>query len=234
VFKFHDCPGGKIYLDANESPMMRARTNGNYDKPKHKLLNRLLKPGMTFIDVGACVGDFSLLAAKLVGPTGRVITFEPLPKNCACIRKSIEANGYGDIITLHEMAISNFVGNAALYIGKKSGWNSLNRWVPAPGKGVTDKTVTVRVSTLDSMLKDIVPDMVKVDVETAELEVLRGARRALNKNPRMFLLVDLHADGREQMCVQMVRNMGFTLYNEAMKVWHGVATHIVGAKQWDG
>lgn len=72
---------------------MLSRALGLYEPEKTHELCSLLRPGMTFIDVGANKGDFTLLAAKCVGETGRVIAFEPAPENCKWIRESIAANG---------------------------------------------------------------------------------------------------------------------------------------------
>src|SRR5262245_25241322 len=89
--------GGTIYLDIGESKMMRARALGRYESKKMSLVRNWLEPGATFIDVGSNKGDFTLLAAKVVGSDGRVLSFEPEPNNCYWIRKSIEANRYENI-----------------------------------------------------------------------------------------------------------------------------------------
>ncbi|MDA1051696.1 MAG: hypothetical protein O3C40_14600 [Planctomycetota bacterium] len=87
--QLHDYLGGKIFLDIDESPMMRARVEGTYEPLKTRALQSLLTPGMTFVDVGTNKGYFALLAAKLLRGTGRVLVFEPEPWNCQCIRRSV-------------------------------------------------------------------------------------------------------------------------------------------------
>jgi len=183
--------GGRIYLNIKESPMMLARALGLYELRKQKVLSSLLRPGGTFIDVGANKGDFSLLAAKLVGRNGRVLSFEPEPTNCQWIAKSVKLNGY-DNITLYELALSDTNGRAQLYLGKKSGWHTLVKGQPYRSEGV----LKVATRTLDRVLGERTGnsrvDMMKIDVEGAELEVLKGACEMLSKNKDIILLIDVH------------------------------------------
>jgi hypothetical protein len=72
--------GGTIYLDIGESKMMRTRALGRYELKKMNLVRNWLEPGATFVDVGSNKGDFTLLAAKVVGSDGNVLSFEPEPK----------------------------------------------------------------------------------------------------------------------------------------------------------
>lgn len=182
--------GGIIYLDVNESKMMRARALGRYERNKMNVIMAWLKPGATFVDVGSNKGDFSLLAAKVVGSDGKVLSFEPEPSNCYWIQKSIEANGYENI-TLFEVALSAADGTALLYLGSKSGWHTLLPGRPKRSNGA----ITVMTRRLDSVLGEANQarvDMIKIDVEGAELEVLEGARQALSNNSGIVCLMDLH------------------------------------------
>jgi FkbM family methyltransferase len=181
--------GGLIYLDVDESPAMRRRAEGRFEPEKVAALQRLLKPGMTFVDVGSNKGDFSLIAAQVMNDDGRVLAFEPMPENCRWIRKSIELNGYRSI-RLFELALSDEQGRALLYLGKRSGWHSL---LPKEGR----ETIEVPTRTLDAVLAesgDAHVDVLKVDVEGAELPVLRGAERTLADAGLTAILIDVHPD----------------------------------------
>jgi len=182
--------GGQIYLNVKESQMMLARALGVYEPDKTQTICDLLKPGQTFIDVGGNKGDFSLLAAKITGDKGRVLTFEPEPENCHWFEKSIKLNNY-DSIQLFNLALSDSNGTAQLYLGEKSGWHSL---ISAQGN-TNNSTIEVEKRSLDSVLdKNNIHqvDMMKIDVEGAEMEVLTGAEQVLNDNPDLILLLDLH------------------------------------------
>ncbi len=71
-----------------------------------------LAPGMTFYDVGANVGFFSLLAARLVGPGGLVVAWEPVPESASALRRNVASNGFDNVI-VDERAVSSQVGRAA-------------------------------------------------------------------------------------------------------------------------
>jgi FkbM family methyltransferase len=187
-YRPYEFAGGLIYLDVDESPMMRARTEGRFEPEKTAAVQHLLSPGMTFVDVGANKGDFSLIAARVMNDEGRVLSFEPSPENCGWIRKSVELNGYRSI-ALHELALSDFEGHVPLYLGERSGWHSL---LPGERHG---ESIEVAARTLDSVLADTGDahvDVLKIDVEGAELQVLRGAERTLAEQPPRAVLLDLH------------------------------------------
>ncbi len=181
-YKVH---GVVIYLNIGESPMMLARALGTYEPAKFSYLERFLKEGMAFVDVGANKGDFALFAAaKGARP---VYAFEPAPDNCAWIRRSITANGL-DAIRLFEAALSDETGEATLFLGAKSGWHSLIAGLPQRNAG----TRRVRTFRLDDVLApDARVDCLKIDVEGAENRVVTGAARTLARH-RPVVLVDIH------------------------------------------
>ena len=168
--------------------MMRARAEGRFEPEKVEALRQLLKHGMTFVDAGSNKGDFALIAARLMNDEGRVLAFEPSPENCYWIRKSIDLNGYR-CITLHELALSDGEGRAALYMGERSGWHSL-----LPGEDPGD-SIEVATRTLDAVLAesgDARAEVIKIDVEGAELRVLGGAERTLADPRSLAVLIDVH------------------------------------------
>lgn len=182
--------GGEIHLNIKESHMMLARALGIYEPDKTQTIQTLLKPGMTFVDIGANKGDFSLLAAKIVGDTGTVLAFEPEPDNCHWIRHSMSLNRYKNI-TLYDTALGDTNESTRLYLGEKSGWHSL---IPSATNSSQD-TIDIQMSTLDTVLGDIGHthvDMIKIDVEGAELRVLEGTRTTLSHNKNIILLIDIH------------------------------------------
>ena len=114
-FEIYRVEGGLIYLNLHEHPMMVQMAMGTYEPAKHAMIRRHLRPGMTFIDVGANMGDFTLQAARLVGSTGRVISIEPEPENHSVLQRSIELNGYANTRAL-PIALSDRDGTASLQI----------------------------------------------------------------------------------------------------------------------
>ena len=208
-------PGGRIYLNLGESPMMVKRAMGLYENEKTKVIRALLKPGMTFVDAGANKGYFSLIAARIVGEQGRVITFEPEPHNCTWIEKSIALNGYNNV-TLHGVALGQANEESSLYLSEKSGWHTL---VASSDRGSKEAkgVITVSKRTLDSILQEYDPphvNIMKVDIEGSELDLLRGATQTLSAATNMVILMDLHPQlgVNPQEVGQLLQGFGFSIH----------------------
>jgi FkbM family methyltransferase len=161
-----------------------------YEPATTRLFQETVKPDMVVIDIGAHVGYFSLLAAKLVGHTGKVYSFEPEPGNHAVLLKNIDANGYDNIVAT-QMAVSDRTGNLTLYItALDSGRHSVyHHGLPERG------SVTVESTSLDSFLESEgwpTVDLIKVDVEGAEVAVLDGMTQLMEKNPDLRLIIEFN------------------------------------------
>lgn len=185
--------GGWIYLNPSESRMMLERALGVYEYPEMTAAARMLRSGMTAVDVGANKGDYALMFARLVGPAGRVLAFEPDEANLGWVRRSVQANGYRNVQAF-PYALADADGEALFNPGRASGWGSL----VATRSGVdAEHAVSVRTRRLDSVAAELgIPsiDVLKVDVEGAELGVLRGARGLLAATGARTLLVAIDSD----------------------------------------
>jgi len=184
---------------------------GTYEKPEMNYLLTRLRPGDCFLDVGAHAGYFSLPAARVVGPTGRIIAIEATPASARLLRANVELNGF-PWLTVVEVAASNRDGQALLSVSPYSPmWNSV-----AAGAD-TVNTISVRARTIDSILAESgwppIAGM-KVDVEGAELDVLRGSLRCLERNPQAFLIVEMsgHPDRLEPSlaALRLLEGLGYT------------------------
>jgi FkbM family methyltransferase len=210
---YHAYPsaGGRIYLDLRESPMMLARLLRVYEADKFAALRARLRPGNVFVDVGANKGDFSLLAARLMGDNGRVIAVEPEASNADWIERSAARNGYRSI-DVARVALAESSGEATLFLGEKSGWHSL---LSTEGVSTTGE-ITVPTQTLDEMLAargiDQV-DVIKIDVEGAEEKVFAGASHTFAGKHPMTVLLDVHPRrGVDPLRIaQQLRDWGFTV-----------------------
>ena len=155
---------------------------GTHEIPVQLRLTDMLRRGMTFWDVGAHAGFFTLLASRLVGPEGRVHAFEPMRENRSRLRASIELNG-SENVTVHDVAVADRAGERILYASAASVTWSLV--ASEPGQGGLE----VRCETLDRLARSLgPPDAIKIDVERAELDVLRGGLGLLERHrPVVFL-----------------------------------------------
>ena len=151
---------------------------GSYEAEKQIAISRMLRPGQTFFDIGANVGFYTLLGAKCVGSSGRVVAVEPLPRNIEFLDKHLSLNDIS-IVRVFRKAISDYNGTASFSVQG----NSMS-------KISTDGQVTVEVTTIDSLVEEAgsPPHIMKVDIEGAEIELLRGAKKVLEEfRPVIFL-----------------------------------------------
>jgi len=153
----------------------------------HRLLDRWVNPGSTVIDVGANIGYNTIRAAQRAGPRGRVVALEPTPDNLAVLRENVAASGLANVV-IEAVAAGRAAGTRDFFVrGEKSAVNSL--FPDSCYARVTD-VLRVRVVPLDELV-DGVADVVKIDVEGAELDVLEGMPRLL-RSPRAVLIVEWH------------------------------------------
>lgn len=181
--------GHKMFLaprDAYPSPDM---VGDHYEESTAGLFEQLLSPGMVVVDVGAHVGFFTLLAARSVGPQGKVYSFEPEPRNYALLEKNLGLNGYSWVVATQK-AISNSPGSADLYLSSlDTGSHSI---FSRAARGVAG-TLTVSATTVDCFLQEVGwphVDLVKIDVEGAEITVLEGMARFFESQRAVKLIVE--------------------------------------------
>jgi FkbM family methyltransferase len=168
-----------------------------------------LRPGNTFYDVGAHVGFFTVLACRLVGPTGHVHSFEPVPQNVAALNTNLRANGF-EQATAHPIAIADRDGNATM-----EGGRSLTARLSESGD------LTVRTARVDSLNLDA-PQLVKIDVEGAESAVLRGMTDTLRAY-RPVVVVEVH-DDQERPVLELLHGHGY----RTTPLRDGGVPHILG------
>jgi FkbM family methyltransferase len=165
--------------------------NGDPEPGTRRLIEHVLEPGGVFVDVGANLGLHTLAAAATVGAAGRVIAFEPFVETANLLRRTLAANGHADVCEVHEVALWDSDGNAPLHLGATSGHHSL---VMPITRGDEGGEVLVGTRTLDGMLEaGTRVDLMKVDVEGAELKVLAGAHDVIASNPGLILIAELGA-----------------------------------------
>jgi FkbM family methyltransferase len=157
---------------------------GVWGFPETAYLQRALRAGQTFIDVGAHVGYYSLLAARLVGPTGSVIALEPEARNFDLLRRNVAHNGASQVRLL-QLAAGAREQTMALALDEENrgGHRLVARDDPQAGP-------LVRCVRLDDFLPAQV-DFIKVDAQGYDHEVIAGLERTLAANPRAILLAEL-------------------------------------------
>jgi FkbM family methyltransferase len=158
------------------------RDAGIWEPPETRYFRAILRPGQTFVDVGAHVGYFSVLAAKCVGPTGTVIAIEPEARNLDLLHRNLARNRCTNSLVV-PFAAHSMNGSMSLALDEEN--RGGHRLVPL-GLAAT----TVRCARLDELLPDSI-DVVKIDVQGYDHEVIAGLERTLAANPQMIVVAEL-------------------------------------------
>jgi FkbM family methyltransferase len=170
---------------------------GTNERPVQAVVSTFLQPGAAFYDVGANVGFFSLIAARRTGATGKVYAFEPVTENAQVLRCNATLNDCDRIITCFELAIARTCRHEDLLMTQWDGGAMLATSVGTSQACITKRRV--RVVNLDYFIEAEhlrVPAFVKIDVEGAELDVVRGMSRTMAKS-RPFVLYEIDDSDRE-------------------------------------
>ena len=219
-----EAQGLKLWVDPASNFGKRILGEGNYEADLTGAFRQLLRPGHTFVDVGANEGWFSMLAAQLVGPRGRVLACEPQERLWQAISKNIALNRFTNCQLL-PFGISDAAGRAeinlypSLNTGSSNISDSKRRWET---KQVIELVTLADV--LDSLNGGVV-ELVKVDVEGFEHKVLESAGDHLGTTIKS-LVVELHPEQLEalgssvQSVVRLLESRGYTKeYSSGVEVW---------------
>jgi FkbM family methyltransferase len=179
--------GYDVELDLGEA-IQRWIYLGAFEPKETELARAWLQPGMTFVDVGANFGYFTLLASSRVGASGRVFALEPSPYAHGRLAETLASNGL-DQVVLVQAGLSASPGTLDLYI-PPNGFHS-----PTMSANSGGEPVQVPVLTLDRCLSDWgvdEVDLIKIDVEGHELRVLDGAAEALANGRIRAILIEFN------------------------------------------
>lgn len=177
-----------LHHDQRASIVVQDLAMGTFEPDTVRVLKDIVKPGMTVLDVGANLGYYSLLAAQLVGPTGTVWAFEPVPDNVELLRKNLRENGCEDCVHVVPHAVIDSPGTARLFITEEdSGSCSLY--------GDRSAYIDTTATTLDIWAAQCdwpAVDLIKMDIEGAEKAALSGMRDLSRRNASLRLIVEFN------------------------------------------
>jgi len=179
--------GHGMFLDSKDS--LKLTTRDSFESNTTELIKKMITKGESVIDIGANIGYFTLIFAKIVGAQGQVFAFEPDTENFNLLKKNISYNNYENV-TVENLALSDFTGKTKLYISKYN--NGMHRIYPS--LLCTEDFININVKTLDDYLEKIdyhkKISFVKIDVEGSELNVLRGMKSIIEKNKILTILLE--------------------------------------------
>jgi len=176
--------GNKMYVDpAISEPSIF--TNKAYVKFTMELIEKLIKKGMIVLDLGAHIGYYTLIAAKLVGENGRVFSFEPEPYNFALLSKNVEINGYENVVLIKK-AVLDKTGRCDLFFDIRGSWDASVLKCDRP------RSIRVETTALDDFFQntDYKIDVIKMNIEGAEPLALLGADRIIKANKSLKIFTE--------------------------------------------
>lgn len=209
--------GMSIWVPLSDHIGQSIYEHGYYEPDFIRLLQKLIKPGMVFFDIGAHVGQYTLVASRLVGDAGEVHSFEPDPETFQFLERNVRMNNLRNA-HLNRLALSDKEGTRYLYLAPVSnlGDNSL-----APPKRYAGHRCEVRCTTVDHYLQAgnvRGVDFVKIDVEGAELLFLKGAERLLALGGRPLIVMEFEEPRQTAFgnsCTQLadaLKSKGYVLF----------------------
>jgi FkbM family methyltransferase len=204
--------GHRMYLDPLDSLCLSAK--GVYEPFESDLILHEVRPGDVALDLGANIGYFTLMMARLVGPAGRIYAFEPDPENFTLLRKNIESNGYVNVELINK-AVSNETGEKKLFLSED---NRGDHRLYDSADGRQSRAVsTIRLDDFFHQTPGKI-DFIKMDIQGAEFWALSGAPELLQRNPNVVLItefwpVGLHRAGVDpRKYLDLVSGLGFSTF----------------------
>jgi len=174
---------------SDRSIMACLADTGDLERGTRLLIQRALRPGDVFVDVGANLGIHTLAAARALQGRGKIIAFEPFETTRRMLEETVRINGYASMTEIHQAAVSNTAGRQSLYLGKSSGHHSLYALDALDaGGGAAVDVITVRLDDVIAAGQPV--NMIKIDAEGAELAVLDSAAATIGANPGIALIVE--------------------------------------------
>jgi FkbM family methyltransferase len=184
-----------------------AYARGEAELAVQKFLAGHLKPDDVFYDLGANIGLFTLIAARITAPRGRVFSFEPDPQNASRLQRNVERNGFSNV-TIVESGVWSSTTELRFAVAPES----------SPDRGVgsfvlanpaASDLVIPCVSLDDFARSNPPPTAIKCDVEGAEMEVLKGARSTLAKS-RPWILCEMHSPENDRGARQFLAGLHYS------------------------
>ncbi len=189
--------GHHLALANSRGPSLSFSTNlllGRYEPEIRDLLHFQLHEGMIVLDVGAHVGYYSLLAAKLVGPKGKVYAFEPEPENFKILQANVASNGYENISLVHQ-AVGDRTGRVQFFLSRQG--NDRHSIFLSNRESPRETCLDVPAVSLDDFFAEQGwphVDLIKMDIEGAEPLALKGMTQLIARSENLRMIVELAPD----------------------------------------
>ncbi|WP_081991660.1 FkbM family methyltransferase [Inquilinus limosus] len=183
-----------MYLDTRDIMITPGiLTWGDWEPETTKTLERVLRPGMQWADVGANIGYFTIIGHKMVRDGGRTFAFEANPETYSLLVDNIKLNWFWSGVEAEQKAVFSKTGDVTFSAPEKFNVNAAVREFADDELTSTQdvlRRITVPACSLDDYFGDRNLDFIKIDIEGAESYALSGARRLLSRNPGIMLVIE--------------------------------------------
>ena len=207
----HDWVGGSKFLVRNgETGLTGNIYTGLHEFPDMSFLLHVLRSDDLFVDIGANVGSYTLLACSAIGARG--VAFEPVPETYSRLIENIRINHLEERVTCVNKGLGAELGSLSF----TSDSDTMNHAL-APGES-TANPINVEVTTLNEALEDAAPALIKIDVEGFETPVLKGAEDILKQDSLHSVIMELNGSGdrygyNESRILELMFDLGFRTYS---------------------
>jgi len=217
--KYIDVLGHKMMTGLNDRIIgYRLRRGIIYEKASVDAVAARVKAGQTFVNIGAHIGYFTLILAKIVGKSGFGYSFEPNPSNFDLLKENVHLNGYEKNIQLEPLAVGSRSGKANLHLNDRGNQGDHRTW------GDPDhlrEIISIDMVSLDNYFKNLYKniDFLKMDVQGYEAEVLNGAKDIFSQNKQLKILMEYWPWGIKKCGsnpIEMLENLfeiGFSVFD---------------------
>lgn len=178
----------RMLLDLNDRGISRTLLLFGQREMEHKvMLEKVLKPGMTVLDIGANIGYYALMEMKIIGPTGTLLAVEPSPSNAKLLKRNLELNGHHGI-EVRNAAVSDSSGYRTFFMSEMSNLNTFHD--NGTGKlHLSGQTVEVETLTVPQVAAGRKLDLIRMDVEGHEVEVINGLLPAIEAGEQAPMII---------------------------------------------
>ena len=212
---FVEIEGRKIFTRNNDG--LALSIFKIYEPNQTEIVKKYVHEGDIVIDIGAHVGYYTLLMAQLVGKNGKVYSFEPDPVNFQLLKKSVEINGFENVVLIQK-AVSNITDKVKLFLGDDD--SAINRIYDAK-LGDAKESIDVESVTIDEYFKedDELVNFIKIDSEGSEVKIINGMKQFLSRNQELVMMTEffpflIKKSGDEpNQYLKSLEEFGFSLYN---------------------
>jgi len=200
---------------------------GYHEKESTEIFKGELSKGMRVLDIGANIGYYPLIEAKIVGHEGKVYAIEPDPENFAALVFNIRLNGYEGYVEPYQLAMGNKQGKILLERDPwHCNWHRITR-------EETQYCIEVRATTVDAFCKDKEIDLVRMDVEGFEYYIVKGMRRTLETNRPLKIFIEIHPAAIENYYGENTQEVLQTLARHAFRLRYMAGTNQKAGRWWE-